>query len=1022
MDTHLQAGPSQRAQVAALSAIFFVSGFCGLIYESIWSHYLKLLLGHAAYAQAVVLVVFVGGLALGAWLTGLIAHRIRQPILWYAVVEAAVAAMAFGFQGVFQAASAWATGSLFPAACADGGLCSPAWLLAAALILPPSILLGATFPLMTTGVIRLGAQPGRGLSVLYFLNSAGAALGVLGSGFVLIPKLGLPGTILLAGICNALVGLAAFLVIRLGQRPGSEVPALPAQPQPTAPRSELRLLLAVAALTGLSSFIYEVVWIRMLTLVLGAATHSFELMLAPFILGLAIGAWWIRNRIDNRRDALRLLARIQVLMGVLAVATLPLYASLFDAMAWALHALARTEASYVLFNVASGTMAAAVMLPATICAGMTLPLITAILLRNGFGERQVGQVYGVNTFGAILGVIAAVHVLMPLLGLKWALAVGAAVDVALGLGLWLAARRLAPPPGSGAVVRPAWRTGLAPVGLAAAASASLVIAFTAGTPLEAKRLASGVFRYGEIIELQAGQAILFHEDGKTATVTVRQQANGARSLITNGKVDGATDPQGKAVTPDDHTMVLLGALGPAHHPAARTAAVIGMGTGTTSAVLLGVRTLERVDTIEIEPKMVDAAHLFRPRVDPVFTDPRSRVVIDDARAYFAKTGARYDLIVSEPSNPWVSGVSGLFSVEFYRHVAAHLAADGHFVQWLHTYEASPQMVASILRAFSSVFPEFRAYATAANDIVLVARADRRLPQLQPAALAAMPSLQRHLSTLGIDDAGTLAAHEVGRADTVMVLANAYGVPPNTDYFPYVDQQAGEDRFRRSTAVDLFALGMAPVPLLEFATGAPAHAGHVTRAPGFQPPHMRRAAAGVQDLRFLRGETLEPGELALIGAEVLELALVRSWFRDCHLPSGTGPLWSAVVTVASELNGGLAPRDAAGYWRGLAQACGKAMSPAQRAWIDLFAATGARDGAAAAAHARQALALDQDLTQQARAYATLAGVAGEISAGRRKEAAELLNAQRRHLPATVVELPWFRYLVFSLTARPTAPPA
>ena len=305
-------------QSTALCGIFFVSGFCGLIYESIWSHYLKLLLGHAAYAQAVVLVVFVGGLAAGAWMAGLVAHRIRRPVLWYAVVEAAVAAMAFGFHGVFELVSAWAADSFLPALCAQGGSCSAVWLLAAALILPPSILLGTTFPLMSTGVLRFGAAPGAGLSTLYFLNSAGAALGVLASGFLLIPALGLPGTILLAGGFNALVAVCAYLVVRTGgtDRLGGGGPAQPAR---TGSAAELRLLLAVAALTGLSSFIYEVVWIRMLTLVFGAATHAFELMLAPFILGLALGALWIRKRIDGSRDALFLLARIQIAMGLMGV-------------------------------------------------------------------------------------------------------------------------------------------------------------------------------------------------------------------------------------------------------------------------------------------------------------------------------------------------------------------------------------------------------------------------------------------------------------------------------------------------------------------------------------------------------------------------------------------------------------------------------------------------------------------------------------------------------------------------------
>jgi len=1006
----------QQRQVAILCAIFFVSGFCGLIYESIWSHYLKLLLGHAAYAQAVVLVVFVGGLALGAWITGLAAHRIRRPIVWYAAVEAAVAMLAFGFQQVFEQASSWASASFLPAMCGDTGACGAAWALAAALILPASILLGATFPLMTTGVMRLGARPGRGLSLLYFLNSAGAALGVLISGFVLIPRLGLPGTIMLAGACNTAVALAAYLTACAGRSPAHAQTAADATTPPRAPRQELRLLLAVAALTGLSSFLYEVAWIRMLTLVLGAATHAFELMLAPFILGLALGAWWIRDRIDDHPRPLLLLARIQVAMGLLAVATLPLYASLFDAMAWVLQALARNEAGYALFNLTSLAMAAAVMLPATVCAGMTLPVITATLLRRGFGERQVGQVYGVNTFGAIAGVLLAVHLLMPVLGLKWTLATGAAIDVALGVVLWWSGRTRAD------TRQPRW---LAPAGVAAGGVAALAIlaAITAVSPLDAGRLASGVYRYGVARADQEGIRILFHRDGKTATVTVRESADGVRILSTNGKPDGSTHPQARVLTPDDSTMVLLGALGPLHHPAARKAAVIGMGTGSTTAVLLDAPGIRQVDTIEIEPMMVEAARLFRPRVDKVFTDPRSRIVIDDARAHFSRSGSRYDLIVSEPSNPWVSGVSALFSEEFYQHVSSHLAPDGHFVQWLHLYEASPEMVASIVRAFALVFPEFRAYATNSLDVVLVARNDGRTPRLQAGALAAMPLLRRQLAGLGIDNMAMLAAHETARPNTIKLLANAYGVPPNRDFFPYVDSRAAEDRFQQRVASGLFALQQAPVPLLEFVAGAPAHAGRITHAGPHMPFPLQRYAAAAQGLRFLQGRDQGAAEVQALGTYASDYALVRSWFADCHLPAGTGELWTAMVNVASTLNPGQSAEGAGGYWRSLAQGrCRQALSPVQRAWVQLFAATGARDARAAGVHAREVLASDRDLTTEARSYATLAAVSADITLGRREEAASLLREQGRELPASELDTPWFRYLALSLAARsmPAAP--
>lgn len=1003
----------RRGRITALYALFALSGFCGLIYESIWSHYLKLLLGHASYAQAVVLVVFVGGLALGAWLTGRFAHRIRQPLLGYAIVEAAVAAIAFGFHALFERASEWAIASFLPTMCGQPGPCSASWLLAAALILPASVLLGSTFPLMSTGVIRLGAAPGRGLSMLYFLNSAGAALGVLASGFVLIPALGLPGTMLVAGCGNAVVALCAYAIARIGA--GSE--AAPAdeasRPAAAADRGELRLLLAVAALTGLSSFIYEVAWIRMLTLVLGAATHAFELMLAPFILGLAIGAWWIRNRIDASRDALVLLARIQVAMGLLAVATLPLYAACYDAMAWALRALARTGEGYALFNITSGLLASAVMLPATICAGMTLPLITALLLRRGHGERQVGQVYGVNTFGAIAGVLVAVHLLIPSVGLKWTLAAGAAIDVLLGGAIWLAlvrqaARERAP--------RRQGASGFAWVGMAL----GVLVGVTVAAPLDPQRMASGVFRYGAA-RLPADQEVIFHRDGRTATVTVLQRANGVRGLLTNGKSDGGSHPQRKEVTPDDHTTILAGALGPLHHPGARTAAVIGLGTGTTSSVLLEVPALERVDTIEIEPMMVEAAKLFQPRVERVFHDPRSHIVIDDARAHFAKAGRRYDLIVSEPSNPWVSGVAGLFTREFYEHVAAHLAPGGHFVQWLQLYEASPEMVASIVRAFGLMFPEFKVYASNNFDVLLVARKDGRTPVLDRGALERLPGVRAELAGIGIRDMAHLAAHDTGRGTATLLLADSWRAEPNSDFYPVVDQRAASDRFRGEMAASLFSLRLAPVPLLEIGPGAPWFAGQVRSATQWMPYAVRTMASSWHGLRYLQGQPLGSEEKGYLGAWQPEYAAVRAWIASCRFPRGTGVPWTSLVRVASDLNAGLDARSAGAFWRGIADGpCRPSLDATQQAWIALFAAVGARQAGEVRTAARQVLALDQDLTPEARAYAVMAGVTGAMVTFRRAEAQQLLQQQSALLSADQRSAPGLRYLGAMLGLAP--PPA
>src|SRR4051812_14779993 len=289
----------------ALYVLFIASGFAGLIYESIWTQYLKLFLGHAAYAQSLVLVVFMGGMAAGAAWCGRRSARMANPLMAYAVVEALVGLAALVFHAAFVAVTDWSYESPLPTLGNEWLALAAKLGLSCLLILPQSVLLGATFPLMSAALIRAAPRvAGESLAMLYFTNSLGAAAGVLTSGFVLIAAFGLPGTLRVAGEINLAIALVvAFIARPLRHRP------MPAQ---SGVQEGVPLLLAVAFFTGLASFVYEVSWIRMLSLVLGASTHSFEVMLAAFIFGLALGGLSVRRRIEAARDPVQLLARAQI--------------------------------------------------------------------------------------------------------------------------------------------------------------------------------------------------------------------------------------------------------------------------------------------------------------------------------------------------------------------------------------------------------------------------------------------------------------------------------------------------------------------------------------------------------------------------------------------------------------------------------------------------------------------------------------------------------------------------------------
>ncbi|HMC43757.1 MAG TPA: fused MFS/spermidine synthase, partial [Caballeronia sp.] len=504
--------------------IFAVSGFSGLIYESIWTHYLKLFLGHAAYAQSLVLAIFMGGMALGAWLCGRLSQRWRNLLLGYAIVEGLIGFLALIFHPLFVSTVDLTLNQLIPSLGSSAEITAVKWSIGAALILPQSVLLGMTFPLMSAGLIRrFPDRPGSRIATLYFANSIGGAIGVLASGFWLIRLVGLPGTVGIAGGLNIVL---AMTVAALARGPSEPVfQKVEHQDEKRDHAVPLALMLAVAGLTGLSSFMYEIGWIRMLSLVLGSSTHAFELMLSAFILGLALGGLWVRRRIDSIASPTVFLGWVQVVMGLCAVATLPLYNLSFDAMQALVSVLPKTEAGYTQFNLASHAIASVIMLPAAVCAGMTLPLITYALIRSGIGERSIGLVYGANTVGAIVGVLFAVHIGMPLLGLKNLIVTGAAVDIALGVLLLASCVK---------------RVGMTQAAVAAAVAVLVLGVSLTLVSFDPYRMVSGVFR-GSSFHLMSADStkVLFNRDGKTATISLLETADKVVQVRTNGKSDAS---------------------------------------------------------------------------------------------------------------------------------------------------------------------------------------------------------------------------------------------------------------------------------------------------------------------------------------------------------------------------------------------------------------------------------------------------------------------------------------------------
>ena len=993
----------------AVLLLFVLSGFAGLVYQSLWSHYLGLVLGHAAYAQSLVLAIFMGGMAGGAWLAARLGLRWRRLLRAYALAEAAIGVLGLAFHPVFAGYLGLSEAVLPVLGDGVAGQLYP-WLSGALLILPACLLLGATFPLLSAGWLRAAPdQDARVLGGLYFANSLGAAAGALGATFLLLPRLGMPGAMAVAAMVNLAVAAAAWWLAwrhertdaapmparaesppsmqaaMPGDAPDMEAAVTPAPPRVATPSGTAtamggpaglpRTVLWIALLSGACSFVYEIGWIRLLNQALGTTVHSFELMLAAFLLGLAFGGAWVHRRAARLTDPLRTAALAQVAMGVAAMLSLLAFAQSFDWTAALVQSLARTDGGYRLFLLGSAGIAMAVMLPAAFFAGMTLPLFTLVLLRAGAGEAAIGRLYAANTVGAILGVLLMMHVLIPVLGVRGGLLLAASGDVVLGFWLLAQARGELSPR----------RMAL----LALCVTGVLAVAIGWGRPDPRAQL-SGAFRTG-FARLDPALEVPFLRDGKTATIGVaRSPAHGTVSLLTNGKSDGAMaasvdGPPGG----DELTMVSLGALPLALHPRPHQVGVIGWGLGLSTHTLLGSDRVRRVETVEIEPVVHAAgARLFAARIERALRDPRSQVHFDDARRFYASGRRRYDVIVSEPSNPWVSGVAGLFTVEFYRFLHDHLAEDGVLVQWLQTYEIDDALLARIVAALRGQFPDAAVYLAQDNDLVVVA-CRSRCPAHDASRLLATAPLARETARVGLQGDAALDLRRIGGRALLDTYVRALQAQPHSDFHPVVALEGPRTRFRADRADTLQRMADNGLPVLDLLEGRrpPPASADLPALPGHSLLLGREHAIALA--RALR-EGTHGSALALRAADMpaaepqLQALLGLSHGRVDDPATWIG----AASDVAMATIGHLPAEDLHGAWIDPAWIDPALQPEPVRKLLALYAAAAARDPAAMRASGEAVLQLPQALPMEVQEQALLVAQLGAIGLGRPAEVERL----------------------------------
>ncbi|MEM7144397.1 MAG: fused MFS/spermidine synthase [Verrucomicrobiota bacterium] len=692
---------------AIVLVCFLLSGIAALLYQTVWMRHFSILFGTSELAVVTVLIAYMGGLALGAATIGLIIDRLQRPILLYALLEIGIALSAALVPPALQLIRSLRIAFLggLPELPPSMGFGQGFFFLASGfvILMIPTAFMGATLPLLAKGVIHSRKEIGKRVGLLYSINTLGAIIGTLAAAFYLIPALGLTKTACTGIALNILAGLLGLAAAR-NTRP-SETPTQKPPPDIHPTPLVARILLPLMLISGALAFAYEVLWSRLLGIVVGGSMTAFATMLASFLLGITIGSA-AASRFARTSDAsAHGLALAQVGTAILSVAAfhllsqVPDWASYFRNHGWS------TPASTAFCSIV-------ILLPSTICIGATFPFAVRVLATMPTAAASsAARIYSWNTVGAIVGAFLAGFFLIPRLGFAGMIALAATANFVLALIAYGLAKK----------------TNRIVFAVGAVIILAATLFFRPNPPMEilnANRFATGTWSNDP-------SQLRFYDVGRSATVVTTENL-GNFYLKTNGLPEATINRPGARIDPNNEnwTMATLPLL---NNLSAETMLVIGLGGGQIlSAVPPKIKS---IDVVELEEAVVAANEALAPhRLHDPLSDPRIEIVVNDARSALTLTDKKYDLIVSQPSHPWTAGASHLYTLEFFQEAAARLNPNGVFLQWIGTPFVTDELARSLMATFSTAFPSVRVYKVQ-DDLLLLGSTDRldTMQDLQAAA-------------------------------------------------------------------------------------------------------------------------------------------------------------------------------------------------------------------------------------------------------------------------------------------------
>jgi len=682
-----------RSTIVLIGICFVLSGATGLIYEVLWARMLGLVFGATTLAVSTVLAAFMGGLALGSALAGKFAQRIRKPLSVYGLMEILIAVYALLVPLLFR----WIDHvyALIWQQLQPGYFSFSLWrfLLSSVVLLVPTTLMGATLPVLAAALVRSSGRDSNSVTRLYACNLAGAILGTIAAGFVLLPSLGVRLTIVVAAALNIFVGVIAIFLQRRAQ--SHDVVEKVDVEESVAAIEGGGFWFFAALVSGFVTIGTQVSWTRVLTMIIGSSTYAFSIVVALFLIGLAIGAWIVARK--DRSHKLRttilvveVLTALSLLQSLFVLNKIPALLITFG-----LRLQIASWAGLLALQIFSATML--ILVPAVLM-GMVMPLVLVWASSEGTkAVARVGRSYAINTVGAIAGAFLTGFILIPKASTRFTLLFAATCC------LLVAGVAYRPVSGSG---DPALKRGLA-IGLAFVFG---VVLFVGAPRMNLADLSIGAYdslvrviaQTREVVKEDGPTSgsnvheLLMYDEGPTATVSVRRDQDTV-SMAINGRTNASDSVY------DMPTQVMLGQLPLLIAPKIDNGLIIGYATGVTVGAMLQ-SPIQSVTCVELEPGTIAGSEYFNHINNRPLDDPRTKLIIDDARTFLRVTPNRYDIIVSEPSHPWVPGVANLFTQEFFELGRARLNDDGIWVQWVQIYQLSTESLRSVLATYHKVFP------------------------------------------------------------------------------------------------------------------------------------------------------------------------------------------------------------------------------------------------------------------------------------------------------------------------------